>query len=349
MIRPSSLKYIEICSDFEQPEQTEVHPVTEAGSRLHYAMETGNLTDIDPEELWMYERARGARSDLMTEVFGDLEPLVYKELKLKVADQYAGMVDHFAVAENVGLLIDYKFGFHKVDDPDVNIQFQDYTVKLFDTFQQVDTIVVAMIAPRRDEVSKHTYERSDVQRLRTRAAMVRARAGTGQRKASSNCQYCSHLGTCETAYQHFAATKHQENMLPVVKPTWDLTSPMDLEKALDVRPILKKFVDEWDKAVTESAKELLGQGFEVGPYYLQTRAGRKSVTDIQAVREHALGAGLNGKDWEKCLSVSLTTLKNLIGDTAPKGRKKATWENFEALCSDHIEQAAPTEAIAKRK
>ena len=46
MIRPSSLKYIEICSDFEQPEQTVVHAVTEAGSRLHEAMETDNLDNI---------------------------------------------------------------------------------------------------------------------------------------------------------------------------------------------------------------------------------------------------------------------------------------------------------------
>lgn len=349
MIRPSSLKYIEICSDFEQPEQTEVHPVTEAGSRLHYAMETGELKDVDPDEMWMYERARVARTDLMNDVFGDLEPTIHKELKLKVAGEYAGMVDHFAVAENVGLLIDYKFGFHKVDDPDVNIQFQDYTVKLFDQFRKLDNIVVAMIAPRRDEVTKHTYHRSDVDKLRTRTKMVRERAGTGQRKASNNCQYCSHLGSCDTAYQHFAATKHQDNMLPVVQPTWDLSKPMDLEKALDVRPILKKFVDDWDKAVSESAKELLGQGYEVGPYYLQTRAGHKSVTNLWAVKEHALGEGLRQEDWDKCVSVSLTALKNLIQDTAPKGQKKAKWEHFEDICADHIKQAPPTEVVAKRK
>ena len=349
MTRPSSLKYIEICSDFEQPEQTEVHPVTEAGSRLHYAMETGDLKDVDPEEMWMYERAKTARADLMTEVFGDLEPTVHKELKLEVAGNYAGMVDHFALAENVGLLIDYKFGFHKVDDPDVNIQFQDYTVKLFDRFKEVDTIVVSMIAPRRDEVTKHTYERSDVQKLRTRCKMVRERAGTGQRKASNNCQYCSHLGTCQEAYNHFAATKHQSDMLPVVKPTWDLSKPMDLKQALDVRPILKKFVADWDKAVGEAAKELLGQGIEVEGYYLQSRAGRKSVTNPWAVREHALGEGLRPEDWDKCVSVSLTTLKNLITDTAPRGGKKAKWEHFEDVCAPHIEQAPPTEVVAKRK
>ena len=81
MIRPSSLKYIEICSDFEQPEQTEVHAVTEAGSRLHEAMETDNLDHIEEDELWMYERASQARSDLMTDVFGDVEPTVQRELE----------------------------------------------------------------------------------------------------------------------------------------------------------------------------------------------------------------------------------------------------------------------------
>ena len=98
MIRPSSLKYIEICSDFEQPEQTEVHPVTEAGSRLHEAMETGNLSKIEEDEMWMYDRACQARTDLMTDVFGDAEPTVHKELILKIADEgdYYEIQEEFA-------------------------------------------------------------------------------------------------------------------------------------------------------------------------------------------------------------------------------------------------------------
>jgi hypothetical protein len=349
MIRPSSLKYIEICSDFEQPEQTEVHPVTEAGSRLHEAMETGDLSKIEEDEIWMYDRASRARSDLMTDVFGDAEPTVHKELILEIAGEYAGMVDHFALNDKVGLLIDYKFGFHKVDDPDVNIQFQDYTLKLFDKFTQVDTIVVAMIEPRRDEVTRHTYTRADVSTLRNRTKMVQERAGTGQRKASTNCQYCSHIGTCQEAYSKFAAAKHQGDLLPTIRPDWDLSQPMDLEKALDLRPIVKKFLDEWDKAVTSSAKQLLEEGYAVGNYYLQQRAGRKQVVDIDLVREKAAGQGVQPKDFDKCLSLSLTSLGNLIKDFAPKGKKTRHWDEFLDSCATAIEQSEPTEVIAKRK
>ena len=349
MIRPSSLKYIENCSDFEQPEQTEVHAVTEAGSRLHEAMETDNLDHIEEDELWMYERASQARSDLMTDVFGDVEPTVQRELKLTVANSYAGMVDHFAYADTTGLLIDYKFGFHKVDDPDTNIQFQDYTLKLFDRMPELDRIVVAMIAPRRDEVSRHTYTRADVPTIRNRTTMVQKRAGTGQRKASTNCQYCSHTGTCPEAYSKFAAAKHQGDLLPVVKPEWDLSEPMDLQKALDLRPLVKKFLSDWDKAVSESAKQLLGEGYEVGDYYLQQRAGRKKVVDLDAVKQEAIHRGITEEQWQKCVSVSMTNLGNLIKDTAPRGKKTQHMNEFLEGCGAAIEVGPSTEVVTKRK
>lgn len=349
MIRPSSLKYIEICSDFEQPEQTEIHPVTEAGSRLHEAMETGNLAKIEEDEMWMYEVAAQARTDLMHETFGQRPPVVHKELKLEIDGQYAGMVDHFAYHRHLGLLIDYKFGYHKVEDPEFNIQFQDYTLKLFDRFPDIGLIKVAMIAPRRDEVTTYTYDRDDVWYLRNRTKMVRERAGTGQRKASNNCQYCSHIGTCAEAYSKFAAAKHQEDLLPTIRPDWDLSEPMDLEKALDLRPIVKKFLADWDKAVSDSAKELLEQGYAVGDYYLQTRAGRKKVTDVEAVKAKASGQGVSEADFQKCITVNLTALGNLIKDFAPRGNKTKHLQDFWDQCADSIEQGKPTEVIAKKK
>jgi hypothetical protein len=124
---------------------------------------------------------------------------------------------------------------------------------------------------------------------------------------------------------------------------------MDLEKALDLRPIVKKFLDEWDKAVTSSAKQLLEEGYAVGNYYLQQRAGRKQVVDIDLVREKAAGHGVRPKDFDKCLTLSLTSLGNLIKDVAPKGKKTRHWDEFLDSCATAIEQSEPTEVIAKRK
>jgi hypothetical protein len=348
-VRPSSLKYIEICSDFEQPEQTEVHAVTEAGTRLHYAMETGDLTNIEDDELWMYDRACVARTDLMTDVFGDYEATVYKELSFEVDGRYAGTTDHVAIHANVGLMIDYKFGYNAVDEPGINIQFQDYTVKTFDKFRDLDTLVVAMIAPRRDEVQRHTYKRSDVPELRNRTAMVRARAGTGQRKASNNCQYCSHIGTCEVAYERFAAAKHQEDMLPMLRPNFDMSKPVDLQKALELRPIAKKWLDEWDKAVTEAAKAQLEQGFEIPGFTLKTRQGRPEIVDIDAVKQTAMARGLTEEDWDKCMQVSLTKVENMIKDYAPPRQKTKYAKEFREECGGAIQSGEPIEYIAKQR
>ena len=348
-VRPSSLKYIEICSDFEQPEQTEVHAVTEAGTRLHYAMETGTLTDIQDDELWMYERARQARADLMTDVFGDYEAEVYRELSFEVDGEYAGTTDHVAIHANHGLMIDYKFGYNAVDHPSENIQFQDYTVKTFDKFPQLDTLVVAMIAPRRDEVERHTYTREDVPTMRTRTAMVRARAGTGQRKASHNCQYCSHIGDCAVAYERFAAAKHQQDMLPMIRPDFDMAKPLDLKKALELRPVAKKWLEEWDKAVTEAAKAQLEQGFEIPGFSLKTRPARPEIVDLETVKQTAMARGLTEEDWDKCMQVSLTKVENMIKDYAPPRQKSKYAKEFRDECGSAIQSGEPIEYIAKQR
>lgn len=348
-VRPSSLKYIEICSDFEQPEQTEVHAMTEAGTRLHYAMETGDITNIEDEELHLYEAACQARADLMNDVFGDYEATVYKELSFEVDGEYAGTTDHVAVHANVGLMIDYKFGRNSVDAPDTNIQFQDYVVKTFDKFRDLNTLVVAMIAPRRDEVMQHTYKRSDVPELRTRTAMVRARVGTGQRKASPNCQYCSHLGSCGEAYKTFASAKHQDDMLPTLRPDLDLTKPLDLVQVLELKPVIKAFVDNLTKAADEAAKELLSQGYEVGDFYLQQRKRRSVVSDADKLKQEAMALGLSEQEWAECTEVSLTKVVNYVRDKAPYRKKKVYEDALKSNCADAIEQGDTYEVIAKRK
>ena len=346
MIRPSSLKNVEICSDFEQLQTSELHPVTEAGTRLHAAMETNDTSHLADDERWLYDKACQARASIMDQ-FEDCT--VHKELKLEVDGQYAGMVDHFAMHGTEGVLIDYKFGYHRVDEPHENIQFQDYAVKLFERYPELETLEVCMIAPRRDEVSRHIYFRTHVPAMKARCAMVRARAGTGQLKASGNCQYCAHLATCREAYDTFAIARHQDELLPAIRPGMDLSNPIDLERALEVRPVIKKFVENWDKAVTESAKEILGLGFRVGEYELATRQGRSKIVDLNRVKNEALQMGLSETEINACMEMSLSKLMTSLKDYAPP-RKKTQWQKeFKAKCGEGIAQGEASEYIRKRR
>ncbi len=259
------------------------------------------------------------------------------------------MVDHLAIEGATGLMIDYKFGANRVDDPSENIQFQDYSVKAFDRFPELETLTVALIAPRRDEVFSHVYTRESIAALRTRCAMVRARAGTGQRNASPMCQYCNRLGVCDTAYDTFAKTSHEGELLPAIKPGLDLTNAQDLVKALDIRPVVKKYIEHWDKAVTDAAKELLGEGVEVPGYELGSNRGRSKVANPETVRKCAFELGVTEAEFAECSEVSLSKVVNMVRDHAPYRKKQIYAQNFKRQCGEAIEAGAPYDVVRKKK
>jgi hypothetical protein len=59
--------------------------------------------------------------------------------------------------------------------------------------------------------------------------------------------------------------------------------------------------------------------------------------------------GITEDQWQKCMSVSMTTLGNLIKDTAPKGKKTQHMNEFLEGCGAAIEVGPSTEVVTKRK
>jgi len=347
-IRPSSLKNVEICSDFEQDETRELHPVTEAGTRLHKAMELSNPAGLEEEEIWLYESACASQDKLITEYFEEPAGDVYKELVFEDADgNYLGTTDLLLMDKNGnGLEIDYKFGFNKVDHPKNNVQFQRYVVLTFEKFPDLQKLRVAVIGPRFG-TAHHDYTRKDIEDLKTRHEMIQARAGQGFRNASATCQYCKHIGTCEEVHKKFANADHWGELVPEVRTGMDMTCPKDLAKALEVKPLFEKFYKNWSATVTKCAMELLDQGYEIPGFEAKTRKGRTEVTDIPATLDAAELLGVNQEELNSCLELPLSGLIKLVREKAPKGKKGAWEEKFRESIAEFTKSGDPTTYIGR--
>lgn len=347
-VRPSSLKSVEICSDFEQDQTQELHPVTEAGTRLHKAMELVDPADLLEEEIWLYEKATESQNELIANYFDKPAGDIYKELTfVDEAGNYLGTTDLLLIdAEGNGLEIDYKFGFNKVDHPKNNIQFQRYVVLTFDKFPQLKKLRVAVIGPRFG-TAYHDYTRKDLDDLRTRERMIQERAGKGFRNASSTCQYCKHIGTCEVVHKKFANADHWGELIPTVNPGMDLTNPADVKKALEVKPLFEKFYKDWSKTINSVALEMLGQGVEIEGFEEKTRKGRTKVVDVNGTLDAAELQGVDPDELQKCLEVSLSSLVKLVREQAPKG-KKGKWESdFREAIADFTKSEDPTVYVGR--
>jgi len=344
-IRPSSLKNIEICSDFEQPEDAEVHPLTEAGSRLHYAMETMNDEKLLEEDLPAFESGK----QMLAEILPKEEPdTLLLEYGFRYPDgAYAGTVDRIQFHGDRAIMIDYKFGWNPVDHPSGNAQFQDYTVKAFDEWLHIDEIDVYMLAPRLKVIQMHTYKRSDVPRLKARIDMIHERQRTGGlRQATDNCRFCKHVGTCHEAYNTFS---NPTNELPVLNHDWSIDTAEEVSAALKVLPVATAWFDSFKKSVNCKAIKLMEIGVEVEGFRLGTRKGASKVIDIDVVRDTLKDLGVSEEDFAAALTVSVNDCVKLARDVAPD-RKKKVWETqFRADAAAGIEPGESKAAVYKQK
>jgi hypothetical protein len=347
-VRPSSLKNVEICSDFEQDQTQELHPVTEAGTRLHKAMELGDTADLLEEEIWLYDKATESQDELIADYFDKPAGDIYKELIFKdEAGNYLGTTDLLLIDENGnGLEIDYKFGFNKVDHPKDNTQFQRYVVLTFDRFPELKKLRVAVIGPRFG-TAYWDYTRKDLADLRTRERMIQERAGKGFRNASATCQYCKHIGTCEEVHKKFASANHWGELIPAVNPNMDLTNPADVKKALEVKPLFEKFYKDWSKTINTTALEMLDQGIEIEGFEEKTRKGRTQVTDIENVDMEAGKLGVTSEKYKACVTLSLTDLIKEVRAIAPKGKKGDYEANFRERIAPYTEVGESTKYVGR--
>ncbi|MDP2734574.1 MAG: DUF2800 domain-containing protein, partial [bacterium] len=244
-----------------------------------------------------------------------------------------GTCDRCVVAGDLGLLIDYKFGVHKVPYPEKNLQAIAYSIGAFQKFPKLRKLVFAFIAPKRGETHHCHFHRDEMETLKTEvkgvirtAKRVRKQLERGivsrgtitmLRPDSLRCEYCAfNDGRCPATADYAAGCADG-------KPPSEILD--ELNEQLKKIPLLEAYIT----AVKQRAREMvLEYGEELADFRVETRAGARSITSVDAAWAAAEQAGVDIADFLAIVkTLPITHYEKLFGD---KDKTREALKNLAA-------------------
>jgi len=339
-ISPSKLKQLEICPGFLSDDTGEVHAITLSGTRCHEALDSGNDADLSEEERGWVKMCRDYADNVMPE---DCERL--NEVKLEIMDGIWGFADLIIMSRSVAALVDYKFGLNAQEDAETNPAAQAYVLGMFQKWNSLQTIHVHYLYPRREEISKATYTRADVARIRLRiqTTVERVRAAATYLDADKpafnpvpdNCQYCGRKATCQALHKMVLpiATRYAERKELEVPAGGDFSlvkSPEQWSRLLAYAPVLEAMSDSIKRHAIEF-REQTGQ--EIPGYEMRARKGKSKILNAEMAYKVA-AAYLDHEQFMACVEVSAAQLRKAVEETAAKGQKAKLAAEVEGKLRD---------------
>lgn len=330
-LSPSALAYFERCPGYQKEDTAEVHPVTLLGTAMHEAMESGKSDHLELND----QECVALCEEFLTSL-QEVRPnaLIQQEVQLETnfPDIY-GTCDWLLVDGSQAILVDFKFGYNLVSEPDENPQAVAYSLGIFLRESQVQTVDFYFLIPRCDAVLHHQFKRSDVPWMQLRLETIRARVYAEQKDYNPQpglCEYCGFRAKCPALLNKVLplARKYQGDHyeLPVEVHSSAITDPADMSKALR----LAHLMDKWADSVKRHALAMrLEQGIEIPGFELAERAGKRTVTDLLAAWEITQEAGVTLDAFLTACDVSITKLQEVYADKAPPRKKKA-WKQILA-------------------
>lgn len=332
-ISPSKLKDLELCPRYEGEENC--HPVTEAGTKMHEAMESGQDDGLTDDEKALVKKCRDR---MMPWRIGF--PVEHREVRLDIMDGIFGTADLVLLNKTgtVARLIDFKFGFHAQEDVETNPAAQAYALGLFLKHNDLNVIHVHYLYPRRDEISECTYTRKDVARIQLRVATIAARVNCAEPEAfpGAHCLYCANKATCKPLHQIALPiakrySERKEYELPAEYDPAQITTPDAMGKAFRWADVLIA----WGESVKKHALDMrVETGQEIPGTMLRTRAGRKTIANAEMAWAVAKDLGLTEQEFMRTVDVSWTKLGEVVSDKAPRGKKKVALADLESRMMD---------------
>ena len=371
---PSSLKPKAICPGYESDNSGPPHPVTLQGTRLHEVLD-GSPHPTDDEEDEMLELCRGVEKMEQDEMAGIMEKspgntmhtLIEPEVTILKGHVYQqkGHIDRLIMAGSAATIIDWKFGYTKVDPAKTNWQGMGYAVGVFETYPDIESVKVVFVQPRRDYLTEHTFLRSrDYQGMRNSIIQVIFEAEKPDDKKTfkpdpKNCKYCARNkpgGGCPAIDR--SVTKHVNNIdsSPPVSPSpgeeprgqfedLDFTKmgdPAMMGKILDASNLLEEWCKNAKKTVHEWVKSTDKAPVGYTPF---TRKGNRTIPDVAAAVT-IMPAGTDMNAVLDCCSVSVPKLEKLFCTNSPS---KSAKKDFQALLEEQDNLTRGAETIVLRQ
>lgn len=345
---PSSLKYVAACPGFHGKEGTS--SAAEKGTRIHDALENRDPSALeDEDEVSMYEELLEEELELFKTVYTNKQPEIIREMKLMLEldckTPTFGTADIVSHCGEIGLLVDYKTGISKIDDPRDNFQAKAYTLAAFQMFPKLQTIHFAFLVPQRDGVQHDVFDRSEVSDLRkeisdiiAKAEKVRPLWENGQPDLDDlgptvNCRFCRYEDQCP-ALGHLmvdVAKRYRPDLLPSGSIA---SSDIDDIETLDKMYQVAKIVENWASAIKHKAMGLALAGEEFPSLQLRSLGAPTLVREPEYLRQLAEKHGLTQEEVLAACDVKLKPLVEAIKNKAPRGQKTKVAEAFEQEAYD---------------
>ena len=319
---PSSLKYKELCPGWIDRKEQETKYADE-GEMLHEAAEAKVAGD-DTKFLKLNEK----QQYFVQQVVDYVEPLlagadaIIPEVRIFNHDWYLrdlthGTPDLLILRGNSADLVDYKFGMRPVDDASDNRQGMAYTLGIFDTYPNIQSVRVHFLSPRIVGGFHHgDFNReADYDRVFTIIDTIVRKSREEQKEYRASwkaCVYCGRKATCEALAKFMVPyiSRGGDVELDVGRIPELLTSksPEALGAKLKVAEVAVDFAEQMKKSVMH---EVLENGADAEGYELRFSSGKTSVTSAAAVAK-ALEHRITVDDLLKSATVSLKSLEELI-------------------------------------
>lgn len=330
-----------------KPRQT--NELAEAGTRIHAALEAGNVDALDDdEEIGLAVKAAELRDKLIGEFYREAPTLVGVEINHKreerlrgLGNSVSGQFDGLVLDDNRALIYDFKFGYLEPIDATHNLQMRCLAVLVAENYESVNEITAAIIQPRlRPEFSVVKYYAGDLTNARAELEKILNGAytpGAPRRPGPKQCLYCKAKADCpEAAALTESLTEIDAAVIPLDQ--WP--------ELLDRCVVAEKFI----KAFRIKAKEIMGADPAAIPGFM-LRAGAK-VSEIASPQK--LFNRCNERhsilphEFVQICDVPKGKLKDLL-KTASGLKGKALETEFESLLKGLVKQTRKAASIAKDK
>ena len=253
-ISGSRLDRLALCpgSNFAEMDKTgESNPLADAGTRIHAALEAGNVDSLDDEnEIKVAVKAAELREDLVERwMDGDGVYETFSEERLWGLDeQISGQLDFGIQKGDRALIIDYKTGYLESVEAEKNMQLKCYAVLVKEKYPHLEEITVAIVQPRVwPEVSQAVYSLKDLALARQEIAAIILKSSDPKAERHPGpiqCKYCRAKADCPEAIALTTdLTKYENLELPTEK----------LPELLDACGTAKKII----AAIESRAKSIL--------------------------------------------------------------------------------------------
>jgi hypothetical protein len=312
------------------------------GTRIHEALDTGNLEFLSPEECELLEDLKQQEQTLFSEWKADSLPLDRRsEIRLYLRREghflpiLTGQPDLVFVQGSRALIIDRKLGRWRVAVPGQNWQLKIYAVLLAQNERHLQEITVVVQSPY-FRYSPHTFGRDDLDRLyQSVLVVINSLGDPGEPIPGPHCQFCPARLVCPSARREAEnATLAEVIELPVGEPAAMLLTQIKRAQAL-----FKEIESFYRRLLEREANAVPG-------WILEPGAVRRSIEDPIKTFEQLVEL-FSVQEFLSCCSVSVPELERSLARKkgVPASQTKELFKKFLGNLLVEKRNAASLKAI----